>query len=424
MKKKNQARHRLRRRRVHHPLPHPVLGRRAGRRHPGHRGPRRETGPRGGRPGPQPPRRRAPRLQVARGDGRRPGHRRRLDRLPELHPARGHGRDRRGRDQRQGRAHRHRLREAARPECRRGQGHADPGPQGRAARRLPREPGLLAGRRPGQGDHLGAGSEPLRPALPGPGRRGAQRASHALVLGGDAPGRGRAQRHDVPLRRGGPLHAHSARGEARGPQAGQGHGLCVVPQVAGTQVRQDPGRQFGREDGLSQAAGRGLRPLPHRVQGPGGPDARRRDHDVLVLRRRRAAAQPGASRPRILAGHQHPRLRAQDLPQSERPRRGRRGPRGEAERRGRPDARRRLGGDRIRLHGREPAHGPVVPRGQAARGEFQRRPQRHRAPDDRLHERRGGQDRALPAARPRDVHPGRGPRDAGIPKRRDREERT
>jgi predicted dehydrogenase len=50
-------------------------------------------------------------------------------------------------------------------------------------------------------------------------------------------------------------------------QAGQGHGLRVVPQVAGPEVRQDPGRPERREDRLPQAAGRGLRPVPHRVQG-------------------------------------------------------------------------------------------------------------------------------------------------------------
>jgi hypothetical protein len=86
----------------------------------------------------------------------------------------------------------------------------------------------------------GPGGGPLRPALSGPGGRGAQRSPHALVLGRDAPGRRRSQRHDVPLRRGGPLHADASRRSPRRPDAGQRHRLHELPQVAGAEIRRGP----------------------------------------------------------------------------------------------------------------------------------------------------------------------------------------
>ena len=88
---------------------------------------------------------------------------------------------------------------------------------------------------------------------------------------------------------------------------------------------------------------------------------------------------------------------------------GRRGPGREAERRDRADARRPGRSRRIRIHGREPAHGPVLPQGRPARGELLRRRRRGRAAHGRLPERRARQDRPLPLQGPRELRPAGGP---------------
>ncbi len=59
----------------------------------------------------------------------------------------------------------------------------------------------------------------------------------------------------------------ASRRPARGPDPGLGHGLHQLPQVAGAQVRRDPGEEQRRQDRLPDAAVRGLRPLARRVQG-------------------------------------------------------------------------------------------------------------------------------------------------------------
>ena len=78
---------------------------------------------------------------------------------------------------------------------------------GRPAR-LPREPALRAGRRARDARSLGARRGAHRPPLPRARGRGAQRAAHAVVLAGRPAGRRRAQRHDVPQRRGRRASAH------------------------------------------------------------------------------------------------------------------------------------------------------------------------------------------------------------------------
>ena len=85
-----------------------------------------------------------------------------------------------------GRARRRRLRKAPRPQRPRGPEDARARPEGRPARRLPREPGLLPGRRPRQGDRLGPrrGPRPARPISPGPPRSTAART---------CPGSGKAR---------------------------------------------------------------------------------------------------------------------------------------------------------------------------------------------------------------------------------------
>ena len=92
-----------------------------------------------------------------------------------------------------------------------------------------------------------------------------------------------------------------------------------------------------------------------------GAHARRRGHHLVGLRRGGAAAEPGAARPRVLAVGQLARRRREALLQPRGAGRGGRGPRREAERRGRFHARRRRRGIRVRLHGREPPHGPGLP---------------------------------------------------------------
>ena len=65
------------------------------------------------------------------------------------------------------------------------------------------------------GADLGARRGDDRPAVSRARGRGAQRAAHAVVLAGDASGRRRAQRHDVPLGRGRRHSAHEAGRAAR-----------------------------------------------------------------------------------------------------------------------------------------------------------------------------------------------------------------
>jgi predicted dehydrogenase len=69
----------------------------------------------------------------------------------------------------------------------------------------------------------------------------------------------------------------------------------------------------------------------------------------------------------------------------------------QAERRDGPHAGRQRRGERVRLRGREPAHGAVVSRAQAPRGKFPRRCERNGSPHDGVHERRAGADDLLPA---------------------------
>ena len=122
----------------------------------------------------------------------------------------------------------HRLREAA--GAHRGRGEA-------GARRSAEEAGLKHGYlenqlfapqvERGRDPALGARRRHHRPALPGARGRGAQRPAHALVLAGQAAGRRRAQRHDVPLGAGGAPPAHQA-GRSRAHRCGR----CASPATS------------------------------------------------------------------------------------------------------------------------------------------------------------------------------------------------
>ncbi len=285
---------------------------------------------------------------------------------PELHPRRGHGGDRPRRRQGQGRAssaspaRSPSAATSAKPEgC-----SSSPAKAG-APRRLSREPGLLPRRRPGQGDRLGPRRGPL-PARPtSPGRPRSTAGPHMPWF------------WEGTLQGGGVLNdmmCHSVE-EARFMLTPPGaprdvltpvkrHRLRQLPEMAGAQVRRRswPKTQR-RQDRLHQPAVRGLRPLARRIQGREGQDPRRRDDDLLVLCRRRAAPEHGAPRPRIL-----PRRSTPSTPGSRSSSAANvRGKAGEdlvekqnAEIGLMPVVADEAG--RIRLHRREPAHGPVLPR--------------------------------------------------------------
>ena len=130
-----------------------------------------------------------------------------------------------------------RLREAARPKRRRGGAHGAAGRGGRRPARLPREPAVCAEPRARQADHLGARRVRGGPAIPGAGRRGAQRPAHAVVLAGRSAGRRRVERHDVPQPRGRPLPADQTRRAARQHPPGQSVGADRLAQVVAAGLR-------------------------------------------------------------------------------------------------------------------------------------------------------------------------------------------
>ena len=170
-----------------------------------------------------------------------------------------------------------------------------------------------------------------------------------MVLAGEAAGRRRAERHDVPL---------VARGAAPPDQAGRAALVRAAgardrahrePQVEPAHLREASPADDGEGRGLREAARRGLRQRDDRVRGGRGRDRAGRGDDFLELRRRRAPPLGGAARPRVLDGVELPRQRAQAVLQSRGQREGGRRPGREAECRDWADAgdRRRAGGVRL-----------------------------------------------------------------------------
>ena len=281
---------RLRGQRLHHPLPRALLAGGARRRRARDLEPEPRPRRGGGGPGALAAGGRGQGLLVPRGDGEGARDRRDLDLRTEPRAHREHGGDR-GRAGRGGRARGHRLREAAGPQRGRGAAHGRAGQEGGRPARLPRGPALLARPRARPRHRLGARGRALGPSLPGPGRRGAQRAPHALVLAGRAAGRRRAERHDVPQPRGGPLPAHQAGRAAEQPQAQEGVGPDRVASSGRSPSTPKALREIdGPRGRLRAAALGGLRPRHRDLRGRGRPDRDRRGHHLVELRGRRACA--------------------------------------------------------------------------------------------------------------------------------------
>ena len=318
-------------------------------------------------------RRRRQGIRVDRGDGRGRFHRRDLDLRPQRPPDRQHGGDRRGHRRRPRPPGRRRLREAARPQ--RGGSAADgrAGARDRRPRRLPGEPGVqpLGRSRPRTG--LGARRPSRRAALPDARRRGTLRPAQRLVLAGRAPGRRRAERHDVPLGRGGALPAHRTGQAAQQPDAEARPRADPLPEVAAPRVRPQAARPVRRRRRLRAAAGRGLRPRDGRVRRRRRHASRGRSDDLVELRGRRPAPVDGAPGTRVLDAGEQPRHGARALLQ---PRPGaakRRGPGREAERGDGPHAGARERAGSLRLRRREPAHGGELPARRTAAGDLRGR---------------------------------------------------
>ncbi len=212
---KKDARRRVHRQRVHHPLSHPLVGRRARRRRARHlepdsraRGRGRGTGARrcaSARPAPSPrsPRWWRTRRSIASGSA---GPTTRASRTWRRLSTRGRA------------APNWSAIACEKPlgaQRRRSAAHGGARREGRRAPRLSREPALCARRRARKNDCLGARRGIVGAALPGARGRGARRAAHAVVLARRPAGRRRAERHDVPQPRGRTLPADQAGRAAR-----------------------------------------------------------------------------------------------------------------------------------------------------------------------------------------------------------------
>ena len=243
--------------------------------HPRHLEPQPEERGRGRRLRPLPRRRRGARLQVDHRDGRRSGDRCALDLRAESQARREPRGDRRGAGVGQGHAQGHRVREASRAQCRRGpevrRAHQARG----CAARLPRGSVVHARVDEGPGAELGARRRDCRSPLPRARGRGAQRAAHAVVLAGRAAGRRRAQRHDVPQRRGRALLAQRSEEAAQQHPAREGHRPHPLAQVVAPGIREDAQAHDGPRGGLREASVRGFRARDDRVCRRGGPHAHR-----------------------------------------------------------------------------------------------------------------------------------------------------
>ena len=175
----------------------------------------------------------------------------------------------------QGHAERHRLREAARAQRRRGEACHRAREARRASRTATSRTSCFAPQvELGRDAALGTRRRAHRPAVPRPRRRGAQRSAHAVVLAGRAAGRRRAQRHDVPLgaRRAAP--AHQAGRAVRHREAGAHHRPHRESQVVAPGVREAALEDDGQGRRLREVAVRGLRQRDDRVRD-------RRRHTVL-----------------------------------------------------------------------------------------------------------------------------------------------
>ena len=239
------------------------------------------------------------RVRVDRGDGGRPGCRRRLAVRTQPH-AGGEHRRRLRRPHGGGDAAWRRLREAAGANRCRGEADQDTRRRGRSKPRLSREPALRARSDPGTRAALAARRRPDRPALSGARRRGAQRAAHAMVLARRPAGRRCAERHDVPLDRGGASSADGARRAARVDPTAADHGPHRLAEVDAARLSRQAAANHGRARQLPRAPGRGLRQRHGRVRGGRRRAPDRRGQHLVELRGRRAPAEHGAARARVL----------------------------------------------------------------------------------------------------------------------------
>ena len=98
-----------------------------------------------------------------------------------------------------------------------------------------------------------------RPAVPGARGGGAQRPAHALVLAGQAAGRRRAQRHDVPLGAGGAAPAHRAGAAALHVKPVRVTGHIASLKWTPARVREAAGQDDGRESTTDARRPRTLR---------------------------------------------------------------------------------------------------------------------------------------------------------------------
>src|SRR5881275_85434 len=235
----------------------------------------------------------------------------------------------------------------------------------------------------------------------------AQRAPHAVVLARGPAGGRRLERHDVPLVARGASPPHQARRAALDGAAGAGDGSYRQPEMEPAGLREAAAAAHGQGGGLHQAALGRFRERDDRIRHRRRRHRAGRGHHLVELRGRGAASLRRAARPRVLDVVELAREPAQAVLQSRGERSIRRRPGRKAERGDGAHARHLGRGGGVRLRGRGPALRARVPRARSAAADVRRRPRGGEAPDDRIHERRAGEDVGIPPQGAGDIRAGR-----------------